>query len=62
MVPLYFVLIRCLNLGIPYLKNNNGKEGQFKGNRNEGSENYTEYIEDVRVGKKETLGRYENSL
>lgn len=51
MVPLYFVLIRCLNLGTPYLKSNDGKEEQFKGDQNEGSENYTEYTE-FRVGKR----------
>lgn len=47
MVPPYFVLIKCLNLGIPSLKSNSGKEEQFKGDQNEGSENYTEYSEDV---------------
>lgn len=53
MVPLYFVLIKCVNLGIPSLKSNSGKEKQFKGDQNEGSENYTEYREGVQCGEKD---------
>lgn len=53
MVPLYCVLIKCLNLGIPSLKSNSGKEEQFKGEQNEGSEHYTEHSEAVSCGEKQ---------
>lgn len=59
MVPIYFVLVKCLNLGMPYLKSNSGEEEQFKGDQNEGSENYTEYTEDVWCGEKEHWGTVE---
>lgn len=40
MVPIYSGLVRCLSLGMPYLKSNSGMEELFKANQNEGSENY----------------------
>lgn len=61
MVPPYFVLIKCLNLGIPSLKSNSGEEEQFKGSRTKALTVTRSTVRMCSVGKA-TVGRCENCL